>query len=554
MVMPRIFYIVCLSMCCQFMSAGFIGTAFAQRGLGVSGKDRAYDNSTFYRKSWAVIIGIDKYKTWPRLEFAVHDAKGIKETLKKFGFNNFLELYNEEATKENILRVLGDEMGDPDKVEENDRVIVFFAGHGQTRALPQGRSLGYIIPIEANIENYHSTAISMTNLRDFCELIPAKHLLFVMDSCYSGLALATRGGTDPTMRNYIAEITRRRARQIITAGGADEEVADGGPNNHSVFTGFLIRGLEERLADMDGNGIITATELSAYLTPQVKSYSNQTPAFGSLLGNEGGDFLFIVPEKSSPGTGQKGLSVDEIAYKAAQSQNTIEGWENFLQNHPKSMYSEDASLSLRILGSEKSATELAEQARLAQEVEKKKVYLRQLADKAFQDARNTNTVKAWEAYLKSYPDDNSDHVNFAKHQIANLKKPQKHMLPTPVPTAIDTSKTYELFLDQPAVAFAGRPKEIKIDISGNKKLIKSAVLFYSGTRKSGFKSVKMGFSRSTLCGIIPKQALSSEKTIQYYIVVTNINGKTENIGSDAKPYTFMVKKPRGMSVAPVINF
>jgi uncharacterized caspase-like protein len=130
----------------------------------------------------------------------------------------------------------------------------------------------------------------MTNFQDISEAIPAKHVLFVMDSCYSGLAL-TRGGVSVPSQNYLNEISRREARQMFTAGGADQQVADNGPNGHSVFTWTLLQGLDGR-ADLNGDGVITATELAAYVAPAVSALSHQTPAFGNLPGTEGGDFIF----------------------------------------------------------------------------------------------------------------------------------------------------------------------------------------------------------------------------------------------------------------------
>jgi tetratricopeptide (TPR) repeat protein len=92
-------------------------------------------------------------------------------------------------------------------------------------------------------------------------------------------------------RNYLSEISRRDARQMFTAGGADQQVADNGPNGHSVFTWTLLQGLDGR-ADMNGDGVITASELAAYVTPAVSALSQQTPAFGNLPGSTGGDFIF----------------------------------------------------------------------------------------------------------------------------------------------------------------------------------------------------------------------------------------------------------------------
>jgi uncharacterized caspase-like protein len=277
------------------------GNAFVSENRGSSApasEENAAQRPSLYRESWAVVIGIDKYASWPKLQYAVNDAKGIKELLiRKYRFKpeNIITLFDEEATRERILSVLGDDMGNTEKVKKEDRVLVFFAGHGVTRKLPSGRDLGYIVPVDADLQNYQGKAISMTNFQDISEAIPAKHLLYVMDSCYSGLALTRGAAGRPD--NYLREVSRRVARQMLTAGGADEQVADNGPHGHSVFTWTLLQGLEGQ-ADLNSDGVITASELAAYVGPAVSGVSKQTPAFGSLAGSEGGEFIFDPKENT----------------------------------------------------------------------------------------------------------------------------------------------------------------------------------------------------------------------------------------------------------------
>jgi peptidoglycan/xylan/chitin deacetylase (PgdA/CDA1 family)/uncharacterized caspase-like protein/Flp pilus assembly protein TadD len=261
----------------------------------------------FYRESWAVIIGINDYANWPKLRYAVNDANGIEEVLTtKFGFKkeNIRKLLNGDATRQRIMQVLGDELSDSRKVQRDDRVFFFFAGHGTTRTLDDGRQLGFIVPVDASQQDYYSTAISMNSLREASDLIPAKHIYFVMDSCYSGLALTRAGNTFARDRSYLEEVTRRTARQILTAGGADQQVADDGPNGHSVFTWALLQGLEGQ-ADLDGNGFITASELGAYVSPIVASFAKQTPAVGNLVGSEGGEFVFELRAQALTSTSKQ---------------------------------------------------------------------------------------------------------------------------------------------------------------------------------------------------------------------------------------------------------
>ena len=255
---------------------------------------------SYYRESWAVVIGINEYQNWPRLKYCVNDADAVEQMLiNQYGFkkSNIIKLLNKDATRERIVWALGDQMADPGKVSKDDRVFVFFAGHGATRKLPSGKELGYIVPVDASAEASQAKSISMSQLQEFCELIPAKHLYFIVDSCYSGLALTRSGSTSSKITNYLEEITKRMARQILTAGGADQQVADNGPGGHSIFTWTLLQGLQG-LADTDGNSAITASELGAYISPIVSSVSHQTPSFGNLTGSEGGEFVFELQQES----------------------------------------------------------------------------------------------------------------------------------------------------------------------------------------------------------------------------------------------------------------
>ncbi len=252
-----------------------------------------------YGDSHAVVIGIDEYQSWPKLSYAVADAQAVRDLLvSRFGFppDNVHLLLDGDATRQRILEVLGDVLADPARVAQEDRVLVFFAGHGTTRALPSGRNLGYIVPVAADTRNFHSQAISMTAFQDINEALPAKHVLYLMDACYGGLAL-TRGGTrrfDP--HKYLREVTSRPARQMLTAGGTDEEVADGGPGGHSVFTWTLLQGLGGQ-ADVNGDRHVTASELFTYVGPIVSSQAQQTPAYGNLAGSRGGDFVFALEQE-----------------------------------------------------------------------------------------------------------------------------------------------------------------------------------------------------------------------------------------------------------------
>jgi len=293
----------------DYQFAGWDGTAFKVSKNRTSPVEKIA--AADYSDSWAIVIGIDEYSKWPKLQYAAHDADGVRQTLiEKFGFaaEKVISLKNSEATRTGILATFHDKLAHGG-VKNNDRIFVFFAGHGATRKLSSGRDLGYIVPVDSDPNQFATDAIPMTEIQNIAESLTAKHVLFVMDACYSGLGLTRGGGSS----SFLRDNAKRIGRQMLTAGGTDQLVADGGPNGHSIFSWTLLQALNGK-ADLNGDGLITATELAAYIAPAVSSVSNQTPAFGSLPGSEGGDFVFEMAGETefiSPETAQ--LSSEAIA-------------------------------------------------------------------------------------------------------------------------------------------------------------------------------------------------------------------------------------------------
>jgi len=242
-----------------------------------------------YGKSFAIVIGINHYEKWPGLEFAAADAKAIKDALQKTGFDDINLILDKEATQRRILSELFHNL--PKKVGRNDRVLFYFAGHGQTETLSGGGKKGYIIPVDAETGSYTSTAVSMEQIRSLSSRIAAKHILYVMDCCYSGLGLNRSAGVWPGISDYLRKVSAMRVVQIITAGGQGEQVQE--KEGHGLFTSYFLKAIEGQ-ADIDKDNVVTGTELGAYLRPTVSNASRQmqTPLFGRLEGE--GEFLFFV--------------------------------------------------------------------------------------------------------------------------------------------------------------------------------------------------------------------------------------------------------------------
>lgn len=114
-----------------------------------------------------------------------------------------------------------------------------------------------------------------------------------MDACYGGLAISR--AVPPGSLRFLKDMLARYARQVLTAGKANEVVADsGGPRpGHSVFTGHLLDALEGAAKATDE--VLSANMIMSYVYTRVSKdpQSRQSPHFGFLDGD--GDMIFSAP-------------------------------------------------------------------------------------------------------------------------------------------------------------------------------------------------------------------------------------------------------------------
>lgn len=344
---------------------------------GISGEKRGAETVELYDRMTAVIIGIDRYRDLAddkQLKYAVHDAKGVAEVLREhYPFHRIITLYNEEATRDRIMKVL---QGDLSQTGVEDAVLIYFAGHGITRPTAQG-DLGYLIAHDGSLkpdEMYKN--ISMQQLKaDVCPLIPAKHILIITDACFGGLLLATRSGSVDVAHQtgYLREITKEHVRQIITAGGKDEPVLDGGADGHSVFTGRLIEALRGVQGFMTGKELGFKIQRQVYGDAAARGHK-QRPLVGEIYGT--GDFVFV------PSPVKRRVKAEDEVKRLERELSELE-----LLKKSASKRKEDARL--REIEREKLLKEAAlKQARLREEAARHEAELKAKAEEeARKDAR-----------------------------------------------------------------------------------------------------------------------------------------------------------------------
>ncbi len=228
---------------------------------------------------YALLIGNNNYRSMTKLKTAKNDIQAVGRILDQdYGFD--VE-YLFDAGRAHIIMAF-DKLRNT--LTERDNLLVYYAGHG---CLDKAGDEGYWLPVDADNENkvnWLSTSFITTSLK----AMRAKHVLVVADSCYSG-KLAR--GTHVRIRDigYFSNISKKRARSVLSSGGLEPVIDSGGRGDHSVFASAFLSVLKEN------NGVMDATLLFNKIRRPVVLNSDQTPEYSDIrkAGHDGGDFLFI---------------------------------------------------------------------------------------------------------------------------------------------------------------------------------------------------------------------------------------------------------------------
>jgi hypothetical protein len=268
-----------------------------------------------FAHSIAVVIGIDAYDHGvPPLRTAVNDARRLGEILAAQHGYDVITVLDAEATGERLVSLLKHEL--PARVGPDDRLLFYFAGHGVAIDGQDGPN-GYVLPIDASRAD-ESTFLSMPLLSDAITALPCRHVLVILDSCFSGAFRwsSTRAAAvlpEVIHQERYARFVRDAAWQVITSASQDQEALDrlasgtlGGRDAqgaHSPFALALFEALEGQgdiVPRNGGDGLITATELFLYIDDRlqvatIEAGKRQTPQLWPMARHDKGEFVFTVP-------------------------------------------------------------------------------------------------------------------------------------------------------------------------------------------------------------------------------------------------------------------
>jgi hypothetical protein len=258
-----------------------------QLGSDVNGVDFV---ENLYNNSSAFVITIGNYEHWSKLQNLPLEAQNV---VKELTLHRFI-IKEEKDLSENDFRRAFDRFIDEHGLEEKDRIVVFFGGHGWS-----DKNSGFLVPADApdpfvNKKAFLQKSIPMTQIVAWAREMRARHVLFVFDSCFSGSIFQSRN-QDSSKAARLTDAVGQPVRQFITSGSKSEEVPA-----ESVFTPIFVRGLQGQ-ADYTKDGYVTGHELGLYVRAEMTEYgATQTPQYGKIrdIGLDEGDIVFRVRQQA----------------------------------------------------------------------------------------------------------------------------------------------------------------------------------------------------------------------------------------------------------------
>ncbi len=236
---------------------------------------------------YALLIGVGSYDQWPSLVNPIPDLRALAAELA--GRYGFLPEILENPGRSEILGQLRRYAALAYGPE--DQLVIAFAGHG---TYDEVGAIGYLAARDSASRqrdpNFESL-IPYPWLLALIDGIPCRHILLVVDACYSGSLSESdpaAGGPPPA---ELRDRGRLKTRRFLTSGGK-EYVTDGDPDRHTPFMGKLLAGLRSQKA----GDRLTLEQLFARFMSQIEP----RPRWGRFGSDRSGGEFFLLAREGPP--------------------------------------------------------------------------------------------------------------------------------------------------------------------------------------------------------------------------------------------------------------
>ncbi|MCA2642456.1 MULTISPECIES: caspase family protein [unclassified Microcystis] len=243
---------------------------------------------------FALLIGVSEYSEGLRpISSAILDVEAMRRVLEHPDMGAF---------DQHQVKVLPNpDKGSMEKAVEDlfanrqrdDLVLLYFSGHG----LKAQNARFFLSTRDTGCDQYgdfrRATALAASKLQEYITDSRSQRQIIILDCCFSGAlvqGMLIKGELN------IQEELGGKGRAILTSSSPIEYSFESDNNDLSIYTKYLVEGIETGAADKDGDQLISVNELHEYASERVKEAAPaMTPKF--YLSLEGDETIYLA---SSP--------------------------------------------------------------------------------------------------------------------------------------------------------------------------------------------------------------------------------------------------------------
>jgi len=237
----------------------------------------------------------------PEVEYAHNDMAAVKKyVIRTMGFDPENIIEEKDATKGTLETLFGTRERPEGKIfnwvkPKESRLFIYYVGHG---APGQESGEAYFVPSDADPDYIDTTGYSVGQFYANLKKIPARELIVVLDTCFSGQTpkglLFKR--VSPAMLKVVQPESSMDRGVVMASARADQLSTWYEAKGHSLFTYFFIKGLTGE-ADSNKDKKVSAAEMEAYLAENVPFMARKISGRNQQPMVEGNKDLILVEYK-----------------------------------------------------------------------------------------------------------------------------------------------------------------------------------------------------------------------------------------------------------------
>ncbi|MBW4689625.1 MAG: GUN4 domain-containing protein [Komarekiella atlantica HA4396-MV6] len=242
-------------------------------------------------KKIALLIGVSEYgEGIPPLSSALNDVEAMQRVLQNPSLGDFEQierLLNPDAIA--MRRAIQKLFREATK---EDLVLLFFSGHGITN--DEGHL--YLTTRITAKKDFEATAVDANFIQGQSYNCYAKRQILILDACYSG-AIA-QGWRTKSVGVDLKKQLGAEGRVVLTSSSATQTSFEQEGLPLSLYTQYLVEGIETGAADTDNDGNIHVQELHAYAKAKVQAVKPKMMP-DMILDKEGFNILLAYAPKNA---------------------------------------------------------------------------------------------------------------------------------------------------------------------------------------------------------------------------------------------------------------